>query len=125
MAITLGGLAHRYACLPLALGMIRISPPSLSRFSTVWMTASSFEYDDRSKPIDISRSRTSGGVIGTPARIASRTASVMLKGTVGVRPMSRESVPIVCASCVRRSSILRRSSPSASYSFAAAASAAR
>src|SRR5580765_4983479 len=49
----------------------------------------------------------------------------MLSGTVGVSPSSRDSVPMVCASCARRLSMLRRCSPSASYSLIAASSAPR
>ena len=50
---------------------------------------------------------------------------VMLIGAVGVRPSSRDSVPMVCASCESRASISRRCSPSASYSLIAEASADR
>src|SRR5262245_5891314 len=38
-----GGAAHKYWCLPLARGIRRISPASLRRFRTVWMTARSLE----------------------------------------------------------------------------------
>jgi hypothetical protein len=74
---------------------------------------------DRSTPIASRRSRTSIGDIGTPLRNASRTASVSPIGTVGVRPISFDSVPIVWASCARRLSISRRCSPSDSYSLMA------
>src|SRR5436309_9296536 len=42
-ASTVGGAAHRYWCLSLARGISRISPASLRRFNTVWMTARSLE----------------------------------------------------------------------------------
>ncbi len=82
-------------------GTKRSSPASFRRLRTVWMAARSFEYFDRSTPMASSRSRTSMRRHRARRRRAAtrRQASVSPSGTVGIRPIRRESVPIVCASC--------------------------